>query len=225
VSSGSIARRLVVVWIGVSLVLLYLPLVRFQMRLAFGVHPFLALLAAAGLVASWRALRRGWARALVFLPLTVLLVLPSTLFTGFLLGTVRGEALGPLLYRTEEEVDAAQWIARHTGREDAVLCTFPSGNFLGGRIPGRVYLGHESGTLHVDAKRRDVAAFFSGAGSLDDRARFLAAHGLTHVFVGPFERRAMPADPAGVGLEQFGEPVFRRRWVTVYRVAPGAAQR
>ena len=73
--------------------------------------------------------------------------------------------------------------------DDVVLSGYESGNFLGGRLPGYVYLGHGDGTADCERKEGEVSAFFSGMMGPAGAADFLRRAGVDWVWFGQFEQR------------------------------------
>jgi hypothetical protein len=128
-----------------------------------------------------------------------------------------GEMLEQLRYRTEGEVEAARWLEENTGPDDVVLCTYFSGNYLGGRIPGRVWVGHRSGTLGLDAKLAGAREFFAGDAGEAAKRSFLLERGIDYVFYGPREWEG--ASPSTRAFLESMDVAFLRGPVAVYAVA------
>jgi hypothetical protein len=196
----------------VLLLALYAP-VPFQRRLAFGVQPVLAVLAAAAL-AAW-AVRLG-ARGRRRLGLTLAaLGLPTAIF---LYGGVVASALAntPLTVYVASRAEwaAGEWLAARMMPDEVVLATEKSGFWLAALVPGRVWLGHEGITYDVPTKRAVVAEVLAAPPA--EAARRLAAHGVTYLYYGPRERALGALTPAP-GLE----PVYESPEVVIYRVTAG----
>lgn len=223
-------RWLIGVWIGVTLVEMYLP-VSYQRRFAFGLHPFLALAAAPGLERAW-----GWIRRQRRLPLALdrlllsvttpqLLFAPTAaLYASLLLSaTAPQDPLAPhSLFRPQALVQAGAWLAEVSGPEDVVLGTMETGNYLGGVIPGRVFVGHRPATLGYAEKEQAAREFFSAEGSLAERLRLLAASNARYVVYGPYERAlGGDAPPAALPLRL----AYATPEVTIYEVTDEAVAR
>jgi hypothetical protein len=195
----------------VMLLALYAP-VPFQRRLAYGLQPALAVLAAAGL-AWWAARLRPRGRRRLGLALVVL-ALPTA---AFLYVGVIGSALAntPLqvYVASRAEWQAGEWLAARMGTDEVVLATEKSGFWLAALIPGRVWLGHEGITYDVPGKRAVVDEVL--ASSPAAAARLLAAHGVTYLYYGPRER-AQGTVTEAPGLRR----VYATPEVEIYQVEP-----
>ena len=186
------ARWLTIAWIATAAILMYFPWFDFQIRAAFGIQPFLAMIAAAGILAFGRALGSAVANGVVGVAFClVALVTPFVWVKMLAVDSVRGdtELYYRLLYRPDAEVEAAEWLARECGPDEAVLCGYESGNYLAGRIRGRVFVGHDSGTLDCARKLEEIQRFFGGGMTPEEGARFLQEAGVDFIFFGPFELR------------------------------------
>jgi hypothetical protein len=191
-----------VVWLLLSLVAMYVP-VPYQRRLAFGMQPVLAVLAANGLVALCAVL--GARRAAVLRLAVVgaaasgtLLVLVSMVASGF--------TNAPLpVYRSTSDLDAAvAFLDRQARPEEVILADWETSNYLAARTPARVFGGHPVATLHPDEKRFEISTVFAHSASLT-LARGLGAQWLVY---GPDE----------AGLAAPPDPVFVSGAVRVYRL-------
>jgi len=111
-------------------------------------------------------------------------------------------------------VDAFDWLRTHTGREEIVLCTALTGNFIPGRSGNRVYLGHWSETVRLKEKESEVRRFFQ---SMDNRERddFINKERISYLFYGPDERALGSFNP--FQWTQLSS-VYRNRDVTIFRV-------
>jgi len=222
-------RWLVVVWIALSLALICIPTtVGFQRRFVFGVQPMLGLVATIGLMAVWRWARRddtpcrAFGRRMGRHLVMVTLFSSTVCFYGILLTIVarpaavagHGSAFQPVALEA-----AGQWLVTAMGPDDVVLADAPTGNYLAGLTPGRVFVGHPIGTLGHDEKRQATWRFYLGK---DDDAGhgFLAANNIRYVVYGPHER-ALGAAPPGVTPAL--RSVYETPEVTIYVVEPVAA--
>jgi hypothetical protein len=105
------------------------------------------------------------------------------------------------IYMTDRDTyDLGQILARQSGPDAVIVASLNTGNLLGGFIPGRVFVGHEINTPSATRKSRAVAALYQGALSEDAARRFLTQNGITHVVVGPEERKLGSIDP-GAALD------------------------
>jgi len=176
--------RYLVLCTAVILVAIYLP-VPFQRRLGLGLHPLLALAAGVALAQAVDSLPRG-ARRLALVTVFVL----ACSSTGLVLAAAVASALtgSPLpIYRvTDGEARAARWLAARAAEDAVVLASWDTGNYLAGRLAGRVVGGHPVATLHPEEKRARIEAFFTGEAL--ERADIVCDLGVTHLFVGRRER-------------------------------------
>lgn len=122
--------------------------------------------------------------------------------------------LGGGTFHRVQLADAAAWLASATGPDDVVLADLPTGNLIGGVIPGRVFVGHSVATLRSAEKERAARRFFGEADD-EERRRFLASNRIRYVVYGPYERAlamALPLESSGLG------PVYRNAEVVIYRI-------
>jgi len=191
-----------VVWLLLELIGMYLP-VPYQRRLAFGIQPTLAVLAANGLVAACARLGARPAAALRLAVVAAsasgtLLVLASMVASGF--------KNAPLpVYRSTADLDAAaSWLDRHALADEVILADWDTSNYLAARTPARVFGGHPVATLHPDEKRFEISTVFAHSGSLSV-ARGLGAQWLVY---GPDE----------AGLVAPPDAAFQSGAIRVYRL-------
>lgn len=201
---GRIAPFGLLLWLMLALAAMYAP-VPYQRRLAFGLQPMLAVLAANALAAlgdSVAVRARVWAN------------LGTALLAGggatFLAGSVVASLVtgGPLgVYRSTPDLDAAAaWLRAQARPGEVIFATWDVGNYLAGQTPARVYGGHPVATLDATQKRLITASYFGHGGDLVVARRL----GVSWVVVGP--------EPAA-GFRVSEPPAFERGAVRVYRVA------
>lgn len=217
------AAWLVLAWIGVSLVLVELPL-NSQRRFAFGLHPMLAVLAAAGLEPLLRRLRDplvtppGPRRALLVAGLGMALFTSSLVVYAVIVGTLANPGAsmaGHYLFQPAALKDVAERLAPLVGPDDVVLAETRTGNYLAGRIDGRVYAGHWTATVRLAEKEAALARFYRGEGGAAARRAFLANNRVRYVVYGPHER-ALGGPPLS---DAFLRPVYGPEEVAIYEVA------
>lgn len=209
-------RILVTSWLATTLLLMVIPS-GFPVRFAFGLQPMLAVVATAGALSLHERYRGSeWRSALLALLAVAMLTTPMA-YARIIIVSTAGKALDHLRFRSHDEVAAAAWLRESTGTGDAILASYPSGNFLGGRIRGRVFIGHDSGTLDIDRKKAEVQRFFSEPTTADDKIAFLRDRDIDYVYFGPFER----SGAAQVTRDTLArlEPVREGRDVVIYRVS------
>jgi hypothetical protein len=174
------ASWLVLVWVGVAMVLVYLPF-NLQRRLVAGGQISLSLLAAWGAVRLWRMRRRR----------LVVALLVTMLPTNFILMTGSSAWMftrpAPI-FRDTAEIAALDWLAERALSDDIVLTAYETGNYLPVRAVARVFWGHGLETVDADEKERLVTRFFDI--ETDDvwRRQLLTGYGVDYVFWGPVER-------------------------------------
>ncbi len=200
---GRVAPFGLVLWLLLALVAMYLP-VPYQRRLAFGIEPMVAVLAANSLVAACRRLTPGWAASARLVTLAVAASGTALVMVGVV---DSGTANAPQpVYRSTTDLDAAAtWLATQATPNDVIVADWGASNYLAPRTPARVYGGHPVATLHPDQKRFAIATVFAHQGSLAV-ARQLGAQWLVY-------------GPGEAGLPSPPDPAFQSGAVKVYRVA------
>jgi len=205
---------LYLLWAALLLLALYSP-VPFQRRLAFGLQPGLAVLAAAAL--TWWASRLsargrrwlGWGVALAALPTA------AFLYAGMVLSAATNAPV-EVYVAHRAEWEAGEWLARQIAASDVVLASEDSGFWLAALIPGRVWLGHKGITYDVPTKRAVVADVL--AGPPDRAAQLLREHRITYLYYGPRERE-QGALQEGPGLRR----VYASPEVEIFRPEPASS--
>ncbi len=171
------------IWIGVTLALLYAP-VSVQRRFAAGLHIPLAILAAPGL-GHWAKrwpLPRRW---LIIRGLTVL-----TMMTTGVIAILY--SAGPLLhnsklYLTKNEEAALVWLRDNAEPDTAILSSTELGRFVPVYSAGRAVSGHGMETINAEATEAEVIEFYADSTSPARRLAILAAHDVAYVIFGSRE--------------------------------------
>ena len=212
-------RLLILLWVGMGLLWMYAP-VPYQRRFAFGVQPALATLAAVGLVQvqGWlrtRRLPRWQMRAANYAILVAGLSTSIVVYVALLASAMTNRPAEVYLW-TRPEAAAGAWLSSHSSADDVVMASTELANPLAGVIDGRVVHGHIVATLHSDAKKALVAAFYAPAATADERSRILNETGATLVALGPRERALGATDLSDqpdlqLVYEQDGVELFRVR--------------
>jgi hypothetical protein len=193
-------HRLIITWVLVILVLMYVP-IGVQRRFALGLHPMLALIAVTGLERVCKPGRLGISarsplRSLVVSTL-LLALFASTIGTyGLMIEFARRpspsvEWAG--VFQPSALREAGRWLAGEMAPDDVVLAAPLTGNYLGGIVPGRVFIGHPVATLDYEGKGQATRRFYRGDDTPEHRQRFLASHNIRYVVYGPHERSASAA--------------------------------
>jgi hypothetical protein len=218
-------QRLVLLLAAFSLVLMYAP-TAYSRRFGFMLHPALAALTAIGWpivwhwacsVASWVQVNEGGrleaARRLVVYPfLLVGLSTPLASYAGVVASAATNQPLE--VYTLDADTyRTGQWLASSSGPDDVTLGSFWTGNVLGGMVPGRVVVGHETATMRAQEKAALVERFYRDDLSQPEVAALLSDNRVSYVVFGPRERAIGTTEPARLGLEivmQSGEAAVYR---------------
>jgi len=205
---------LLIAWPAVSPLLLYLPLVTLQRRLALGLAVALAVLAALG----WRRLQKNAARwKLAAAALVALFSLSNMLIlAGSALETSR-RAMP--VFQPQAIVAAAGWLATQSTPATVALAAYNTANFLPTRVAGRMFIGHGPETIHAEAKSELVRQFFAADTPDEWRQNFLAEYGINLIFWGPEERALGQFSPRQVSYLQ---KVYDNGEVAVFKVTASA---
>ncbi|MBI5566229.1 MAG: hypothetical protein HY870_15130 [Chloroflexi bacterium] len=190
---------LLLVWIGVTALLLYAP-ISLQRRLSLGLHVPIGLLAASGLGQLARTI---WTRRLIFaatLPTSIMIVV--VLIAG-------AAAHSPSIYLTTDEFATMTWLHDHARFDDVVLAAPETSAFVPAFAGQRVVYGHPYETVDADRKKQLVTDFFVGqsAAALQD---------VSFVLIGARERALGTLDVTTLPLSE----VFRSGDVVLYTVQP-----
>jgi hypothetical protein len=156
------------------------------------VQPALAVLAAIGLLElnAWMVARRlqHWRIRLVNYSVVVAALSTSILVYFALMASAISNKPAEVYLWSRPEAAAANWLSAHSTANDVVLASTELANPLAGVIDGRVVHGHIVATLHSDAKKALVEAFYAESASVADRTRIIGESGATVVALGPRER-------------------------------------
>jgi hypothetical protein len=200
--------RIVVVWAGLALVMVYLP---FGLQRRFLVGLAVPLVALTGFGLEWienRIGRRVRSVAIAALALTF-----PTLLLVLLAGQFGALAHNPLLYLTRGESQALSWLEANTPADALVLAAPETGLFIPAHTGRRVLYGHPFETVNAEAEESAVSGFFTHA---DTQAAedFLRQRKINYVFYGPREQ-LLGQMPVSTGLSD----VYSQAGVTIYQVA------
>ena len=217
---------LVPIWAGANLLALYLPLVDFTGRFALGLFVPVATLAAFGL----ESVVLPWLRDTGFFHnfarfsstpyaslrrVIILLIVPSTILLPS--WTAYGAKLTPGFpyYLPAGEVRAATWLGEHTDEEARFLAYYPIGNYLPRVAAGKVFVGQLDYTTNLWKKIEELETFWDEKTTAAWRSDFLSASGVTHIYVGQYEREIMTGETTPPG-----RLVYEADGVTIYQMAP-----
>jgi len=194
------ADLLALSWLAAAVVLLYVPS-SVQRRFITGLHVPLVILAAMGLEqVIWPRLaaRR---RDLI----TGVIVGFTTLTTFFVpLVAVAGAAQGRApLVMSSDEAAAWSWLKTNTTWTDTVLAPVDTGQFIPAWAGNRVVYGHPLEAIDAEAKKAEVARFYSPDATTAERRALLERYGVQYVFLGagdPATQNQLDVDVATLGL-------------------------
>ncbi len=211
------SRVFLVVWILVTLVLMYVP-VSFQRRMSEGVQIPLVLLAFFGVWWCWSRLRqRGgiWATAgvmglIIFLPLSNLQVLGQ----DFFLFTTKHDLP---YYLMQDEVDAMHWLRDHTDYTDVIFSSYYMGNYIPAYSGRVVWIGHGPQTIDLQYKFEDSEAFWSDDADPPEKEQLLRDGRVTYVWYGRKEKELGSFDPS---TKPYLREAHRTPHVVIYSVTP-----
>jgi len=202
--------RVPLVWLVLALLLMVLP-VGLQRRFMMGLYVPLALFAVAGI--TWLAAgkdQKFWLLA----ALVVLLVLPTNMVI-LLTARYGVQNHDPVLYLSQAEAQAIDWLEAHTAPNALVLAAPATGLFIPAQSGRRVIYGHPFETVSAAEEEQAVESFFSHTDA-DSQRWFLNERGVEYVFDGPRERQLGGiADPDSLQL------VFQAGDVVIYAVPIG----
>jgi hypothetical protein len=212
VSPPSRGERLLWVWAGLGIILIYLPF-GLQRRLILGLYIPLAGLAALGIDALASNLGE---RVRLVITATFLLALPTNLL--ILLAALHGiQTHDPLLYLTQGEANAFSWIEENTPVHALILAGPQTGLFIPAYTGRRVIYGHPFETVNAQAAKAQVDHFFNGHGGLTDPVSsqemqsILDRWRVDYIFEGPREK-ALGGAP---DLDQY-PAVYSSEGVSIY---------
>jgi asparagine N-glycosylation enzyme membrane subunit Stt3 len=192
---------LLLVWVLVTLLLLYAPF-PLQRRFSLGLHVPIGILAAIGLTEIVRA--KWLRRALIGVTLLTSLFIELGLFGG-------AAAHDPRIYLTTNEAAALSWLQVNSPRDAVVLASPELGSFIPAFAGQRVVYGHPYETVNAKAREQQVKDFYADA---PDHAQVLKDYAVTYIVVGPRERKLGTFDATQLLVEE----VFSSGDVVVYRV-------
>lgn len=167
-----------ILWILVSVVLMYLPL-NLQRRMISGLYIPLALLALFGLEQLSRKWRRwSWLGALL-----LIFSIPTNLFV-LLSGINSAQSQDSAIYIQRSERVAFEWLSQNAPEAALVMASPESGLLLPAYSHVRVLYGHPFETVKAEEKEAKVVDFYSSSSGAAD---LLKEHEVEFVLYGPRE--------------------------------------
>jgi len=207
------------IWLGVSLVLIYFPS-PLQRRFMIGLYVPLVALAMNAIEAApvqedgalGKTSRGFWLNLSLFISMVTNLVL---LFATFQAVQQRDNKI--FLYR--EESKAYEWISEYLPEDAVILAAPESGSFIPAWTGLRVVYGHPFESIEAEKRKQLVERFYQGKLSPLEQKDFLKENSVTAILWGMRERIiAVPE------FERFIEQTYpigyRSEQITIYLVSP-----
>jgi asparagine N-glycosylation enzyme membrane subunit Stt3 len=197
--------RVLLVWAGLGLLLLYFPW-SLQRRFISGYLIPLAGLAAIGLDQLFSRKRIFGIAALI---LIIILIIPTNLMI-LMGGTQAINVKEEKVYLTQDEYQGLMWLENNTANEAVVLASPEMGLFIPAYTGRRVHYGHPFETASAQRMEELVLNFFTGADPGSDEKAILDAD---YLFYGKRERSL-----GEINLNAGYELVFEAGDLRVYRI-------
>lgn len=174
--------RLLLVWLGVGLVMIYFPL-SLQRRLMTGLFIPVAILAVIGVD---ELCRQNWVK----LNRLRLVLLLTSLFTNMLVlsaGIFGLLSRSSLLYLTRQEQDALVWLETIAIPDAIILASPEMGLYIPAYSEKRVLYGHPFETVDANLEMENLERFFGMQEDSIWREEFLSERKIRYIFFGPRE--------------------------------------
>jgi len=174
------ATRLLIIWMLISLVLIYFPF-SLQRRFVFALYVPVAGLAVQGLMSSAHKKRQSeriWCMLLLLSVPTNIILLLSGLY-GI-------QTQDQKLYLTRDENAVLEWISENTASDALILSSPETGLFIPAQTGRRVLYGHPFETVDANREKDLVESFYSESSNafLDN---VLKERDVDFIFYGPRE--------------------------------------
>lgn len=215
---------LVPIWAGVSLLLLYVPIIQFSGRFALGLMVPFATMAAWAVeetILPWLAQRPFYGRFSKWTAtpyaslrrLFIVLVIPSTFIMSLLLVKTAVTTPDFPTYLPQSETAAADWLAAHTDENDLIMAYYPLGNYLPRHISGKVFLGQFDYTTDFEEKLTTVETFWDDDTSVEWRLNLIETWGIDYIYAGQYEHNLFQHR-----ITPPGQIVYDAQGVKIYKV-------
>lgn len=200
-------------WPLVVPILVYLPFLNVQRRMAEAVIVPLAILAAVGL--RFLARQRVWKR--LYHPAIVVMSLSTLLFfVGILFGAL---SQARPLFRPTTELAALDWLNNNAPAESVILTAFDTSKLepktdidTGNLIPAytnlRPYVGHGPETAHATEKDALTRRFFADQLTADERGDLYESVNIDYIFYGPQEQTLAVDMPVPLAWQADAEKLY-----------------
>jgi hypothetical protein len=199
-------------WMGVGMVLLYLPFDT-QRRFLEGMHIPICVLAALGWSASYARLRHRRICAILVSGL-LLAGLVTSNAVNWASSVFIGLSHRQQNYIYDYDVEAFAWLANHSQPTDTVLSSTLTGSFLPAWAGNRVVSGHWAQTINLPEKQKRLQQFFDISISTEQREAIIEQYGVIYLFYGPNEQELGPYNPSADPLWCL---VFDNGRIAIYR--------
>ncbi|PWH18320.1 MAG: hypothetical protein DDG59_06625 [Anaerolineae bacterium] len=209
------ARALLpIIWIAVSLGLVYFPST-LQRRFMIGLYiPMVALAMYA--FQDLSVMKRNAIGVLLNVSLALSMVTNLILLFTVFQAVQQHEKT---IFLDREEVEAFDWLREHLPKDAVVLASPESGSFLPAWTGLRVVYGHPFESIHADQRKQAVEQFYQGKLSLLEQSKFLAANSVTAILWGMRERAIAKLELQNT-LEQIYPIDYQSEQITIYRAVP-----
>ncbi len=158
-------------------------------------------------------------RRLRVLTVNLILILSSPTVLALAFASPRaGLADREELFLNRDDLAAVTWLQSHASRDDVVVGTPQSGQFVAAYAGTHVVFGHWDFTPNFTEEAQALDLFFTQP---DSGRSYLAARGVRWLYFGPREARVAQFDPSGV---DYLEPAYRHGSTVIYLVVDGHAQ-
>jgi hypothetical protein len=194
-------------WAASSIILLYSPL-NIQIRFIEGLNIPIMFMAGLGF------LQFGKKQKIITVAILILII-PTSLYwiarEYTLMSANRSGDYSVTSHLSQDEIDAMGWLESKTGREDVVISSYNSGNYLPRVAGNRVFFGHWAQTLRFEDKKQMVDGFFTQ----DDAYRkgLIDEYGIKYVYYGPEEKELNKDFQSSLVLKKYS-----KNHVSVYEV-------
>lgn len=211
--------RLPLIWVAISLFLVYLPSA-LQRRFLIGLYiPLvaLAMIAFQSLTIDQDGLRRGhalafWLRFSIVISVVTNVVLYLATFQAI-------QQRDRAVFLGREEAAAFRWLSQNLPRDAVVLASASSSAFLPAWTGLRVVYGHPFESIHADERKQLIEKFYQGELSLQEQRIFLEENSVIAILWGMRESEIASRAMRNY-LEQTYPIGYRSDKVTIYCVQP-----
>lgn len=203
-------------WAFASLILLYLPAIRFQSKMLAGWNIPLSILAVSTFQRLFHRVVGIGARMMLMTALIALLCGTAVIFNMRLVISQRSEA--NYHYTSNDEVAVLRWIGQHSQPGAVVLADVLTGNLVPQFAARPTFIGHNIQTIDFQRKLQLTRQwFFATAEDSARKEEFLVTRHIDYVVWGPNERRWGAFDPRQIATLV---PVFHSGDIAVFQRLP-----